>query len=196
MVAVGWNAVDDDGRDFSYMLDYKNSWNYLPYPTTLSVDRYIKWGMSIDAQAAFNIYDSTKIINGERNKPGYFGSFDANFKYSFYKFLQPMKWWDPYVSSGIGFVFRESYEDNIVPTFNITLGMNFWIKNFGIRLQTAGKLGLNADIWNTHADYVQHSASLVYRFPDRVKKDNSFNKKQYKWTKKSPKYKGGKKKRR
>lgn len=190
MVGVGWNVVDDDGRNFSHLLDYENSWQYLPYPTTLSVDRYIKKGMSVEAIAAFNIYDASKVVNDTTGLSGYFGSFDATFKYSFYQFLQPTRWFDPYVGAGVGFVYREAYKDDLVPTCNVTLGMNFWIKNFGIRLQTAGKLGLTSDIWTGHSDYVQHTAMLMYRFPDKAKKDNSFNKRKHKWTKDKPKYKG------
>jgi hypothetical protein len=44
MLGIGWSLVDDDGRAFGHLLDYKNSWNYLPYHSVISIDRYLaKW---------------------------------------------------------------------------------------------------------------------------------------------------------
>lgn len=190
MFGVGWNVVDDDGHDFSYMFDYKTGWNFLPYPATLSVDRYLKKGFSIDATLAYNMYKADKEINLVRNKPGTFFSVDIQGKYSFYQFLQPTQWFDPYISIGIGATYRTSYAQTVVPTTNLALGMNFWVKNFGLRLQTSGKLALVGNIYASDADYVHHSVSILYRVQGKEKRDKSFNNSKHGWVHKKSKYKG------
>lgn len=189
MIGVGWNVVDDDGRSFSHLLDVKNSWNYLPYPTTLSIDRYLAKGLSVDLEASYNVYSAAKCINGARNRPGQFAAIDLYGKYSFYKMFEPKKWLDPYVMIGAGVTYREAYPIAIIPTANVGLGLNILVKNFGIRLQTSCKLGLMGAIYTTDADYVQHSVSLVYRVQGKSKKDNSFSKSKHKWTHKKTKFK-------
>jgi len=189
MFGIGWNVVDDDGRAFSHLLDYKNSWNYLPYPSAISIDRYLAKGLSVDLQASYNVYSAAKCINGSRNRPGQFGALDLYAKYSFYKMFDPKKWFEPYVMLGAGVTYRDAYPINIVPTANLGIGFNFWYKNFGVRLQTTGKLGLVGTIYTSDSDYVQHSVSLLYRTSSKKKKDNSFSQKRHKWTHKNTKFK-------
>ncbi len=189
MIGIGWNVVDDDGRAFSYMLDVKNSWNYLYYPTTLSVDRYLKRGFSVEFVGAYNKYGANKCVNGQMNRPGTFVSLDLQGKYSFSEMLSESKWFDPYVCIGLGITYRDNYATQIVPTTNLALGANFWYKNAGLRLQTSGKLGLSGAIWTSDADYVHHSISLLYRFGSKSKR-NEFSKPKHKWIHQKERYRG------
>ena len=73
---------------------------------------------------------------------------------------------------------------------HVQFGANFWIKNVGIRLQTCGKLGITGNFFFTETNYLQHSASILYRFPGREKSKSSFDKRRYPWIHKKEKYKG------
>jgi len=187
---LGWNAVDDDGRDFCQPFDTKQSWNAPPFPSRLLVDKYLRKGFSLEFAGAYNNYKQGKLINDSTNRSGLFISADLNAKLSFAPLLYPMKWLDPYVSMGLGMTHRDAYDQTVVGTLNVSLGVNFWIyRNWGIQLQSSAKFGINGNFYTTNSDYLQHTASIVYKLPDRRDR-GSFQKKQHKWTKKRPKFKG------
>ena len=189
MIGLGWNVVDDDGLAFSKLLDYKNSWNYLYYPTTLSMDKYLKKGWSFDGALSCNRYSKSKLINDSTGVKGIFAAADASFKYSFLpRMAHYAQWLDLYFAFGAGITYRQTMSAPLTPMVSLSLGANLWFsKSFGLRLQTAGKLGLVSDIWTSKTDYVQHTIGLVYRIKP-VYKSNFSSKRQYKWTSKKRNY--------
>ena len=190
MVGAGWNFVDNDGRSHSHILDIKTSWIANYYPSYISVDRYLKKGFSVELSGGFNQFTERKMVN-EAYHAGHIYSADLHAKFSFYKFLQPMKWLDPYVGLGIGLTQVATVNTEMYPTANGIVGVNFWIKNFGIRSQGAAKFGLTSDIYNNDKNYIQYSAALLYRFPKRYATKSHYSKPRHKWTKdKSRKYSG------
>ncbi len=189
MFGLSWNVVDDDGQAFSNLFDVKGSWNYLPYPTRISIDKYLKKGWSLEGMVAYNKYTSSKLINDTTGLSGIFVSGDFHVKYSFYRFFAPTKWFDPYLSAGIGVTYRQVMSSAITPTCNIALGANFWFsKSWGLQVQTMGKLGLVSDIYTSKTDYLQHTVGVVYRKQPKRKHSRN-NKKRYGWTKETQKYK-------
>ena len=189
MFGLGWNAVDDDGLAFSNMFDYKNSWNYLYYPTTLSMDKYIRKGWSMDGSLSYTRYSTTKLINDSTGVKGVFVATDLSLKYSFLpRMAYYAQWLDMYLAIGVGLTYRQTMSTPITPMASLTLGANLWFsKSWGMRLQTSGKLGLVSGIWSSNTDYVQHTLGLVYRIKP-VYKSNFSNKRQYKWTSKKHNY--------
>lgn len=189
MFGISWNVVDDDGNAYSKLLDYQGSWNYLYYPSRISIDRYLRKGWSLEGMVAYNQYTKSKLINDTTGVSGIFISGDFHVKYSFYRFFAPVKWFDPYLSAGLGMTYRQVREFPITPTCNIALGANFWFsRSWGIQVQTMGKLGLTSDIYTGDADYIQHSIGIVYR-KQPSKKPNRFNKKRYGWTNEKQRFK-------
>ncbi|ASS47952.1 MAG: hypothetical protein A3D31_01330 [Candidatus Fluviicola riflensis] len=192
-VGISWNAVDDDGRDVCQPFDVKQSWNYPLFPSRIMVDRYLKKGLSLEFAGAYNNYTTDKLVNDTTGLSGLFISTDLNTKFSFYQLFYPMKWFDPYVSLGLGLTHRDAYSQTVTGNLNINVGFNFWIyRNWGLQLQTSGKLGINGQFFNTNADYMQHSLGVVYKFTES-RSHGSSNRKKYKWTKSRQKYRGGKK---
>lgn len=189
MFGLGWNVVDDDGLAFSNLLDYTTSWNYLYYPTTLSIDKYLKRGWSVDGALSYNRYTTSKLINDSTGVKGVFVAADVSLKYSFLpRMAYYAQWLDMYFAFGAGMTYRQTMSTPITPMLSLTLGANLWFsKSWGLRLQTAGKLGLVSDIWASNTDYVQHTIGLVYRVKP-VYKSNFSNKRQYKWTSKKRNY--------
>lgn len=189
MFGIGWNVVDDNGHTYDKLFDYEGSWNYLYYPSRLTVDRFLRKGWSWEAMGAYNEYTSSKLINDTTGLSGMFISADFHFKYSFRRIV-PIKWFEPYMSAGIGFTYRDVRLEPLTPTVNVAFGGNFWItKKWGIQLQTIGKLGIVSDIYNSNTDYLQHTVGIVYRKDGSKKSRNNFNKKQYGWTKDKQKFK-------
>lgn len=189
MIGAGWSFVDNDGRSHSHFLDFKGAWLMEPYPTHLIVDRYLKHGFSLELAASFNQMKGNKMVNGAY-PTGFMFSTDLTTRYSFYKFLQPMRWFDPYVGVGVGFTMINSGSQGMYPTANGVVGSNFWFGNFGLRVQGTIKFGITANMYYNDTNYLHYTGSLLYRFQKSYKKDNSFQKSKYKWARKKPgKYK-------
>lgn len=185
MIGAGWSFVDNDGRSHSHFLDIGNAWLLNPYPAHITVDRYLKHGISLELAASFNQY-SGKIVN-QTVSSGMMFSTDLTCRYSFYQFLQPTRWFDPYLGIGVGATLSSGF----YPTANGVVGVNFWIKNFGIRLQGAVKFGIVPKFYYNNTNYLHYTASFLYRFPKKDRRDNSFQQSKHKWAKKKPgKYKG------
>lgn len=68
-----------------------------------------------------------------------------------------------------------------------TFGINFWMNNWGIRLQGSTHFGLVAGFSSQNVSYLQAVGGVVYRFNTRDKSYNSSNKKMHKWATKKPK---------
>jgi len=186
MIGISWSAIEDDGSPFSGVFNVVNNWNYLLYPTRISVDHYLRDGWSIEAVGTYNTSLSNKTVNGITGASGIFISTDINSKYSFTNLYVPnLKWFDPYVNMGLGYTFRSRANTSPhVPTVNLGFGMNFWIShNFGIQLHSTAKLGLYPTRLKTSSNYLQHSTGLVYRWVNDEQSQDSSDKKRYKWTK-------------
>lgn len=182
MLCGGWNFVDDDGQGYKELLAIRNSWQMVPYPSYISVDRFTRKGWSWVATASYNQYNPKKLYNNEYGHFGYLVSADFAFKFSFYPWMRGIL--DPYFFGGAGATYRSVKSvAPIVPTIDGGLGLNFWIrKRLGIQVQSTAKLGV--DLTNpvkSNTNYLQHSVGLVYK-PQAGKPRNRFRKKQYKWT--------------
>ncbi|MCJ8288963.1 MAG: hypothetical protein HRT58_06065 [Crocinitomicaceae bacterium] len=184
MIGVSWSAIDDNGSKFGKLFDVNNSWNLLPYPSTITVDRYFKYGWSMEFGATYSKYKLGKLINDSTNYQGTFFSFDVNAKYSFYQLYAPSaRWIDPYLIAGVGYTYREEGAATHAPTVNIGGGINLWIyKGIGIRLNSTAKLGVYPGFWETPENYLHHSAGLVFRFgAGQRNKNKEFNRRKNKW---------------
>jgi OOP family OmpA-OmpF porin len=84
IIGMGWNAVDDDGNPFRNLFRFQPTWNILPYPTRLTLDRNIKNGWSAEIIFCYNKYKPNKDINNVIISGNYlFLSLDAMAKYHF-----------------------------------------------------------------------------------------------------------------
>lgn len=181
MFGISWNIVDNNEEKLPNLFDVKGSWNYLLYPTRISIDKYARKGWSYEGMVAYNRYTDDKIINDTTGISGIFLSGDFHVKYSFYRFMTSAKWFDPYLSAGLGFSYHSPLERKMTPTVNLALGMNFWVtKSWGIQLQTIGKLALVSDIYVSKMDYFQYTAGVVYRKQPNKKRHN-YHKKRHGW---------------
>lgn len=184
MFGVSWNAIDDNGSAYTYLFDVEGSWNYEYFPTRIFIDKYIYKSWSFEGSAAFNRYTPSKLINDTTGLNGIFVCGDLNMKYSFNRYMKQMKWFDPYISAGVGVTYRDTRQFPVTPTVNVNIGANFWFsRKFGFQLQTAGKLAIVSDLYVSDADYTQHSIGLVYRFSPKKGSSSGYRKPQHKWTK-------------
>lgn len=192
MVGVHWSVIEDDGNQLGDLFNVGRSWNYLYYPTKISVDRYLKYGWSLEGSATYMTYTPAKTVNDTTGLASMFMCVDVNGKYSLYNQYAPRaRWIEPYFTFGLGYTYRSSAAvAPHVPTLNLGLGVNFWMhKNVGFQLHTNGKLGLWPGFWDSglHTNYFQHSAGFVFRWTGGKNKNGDFSKPKHKWTKNQPK---------
>ena len=183
MFGVSWAAIDDNGSKFGKLFDVQNSWNLLPYPSSLTVDRYFKYGWSMEFGATYSKYKLGKLINDSTNFQGTFFNFDVNAKYSFSQLYAPRaRWIDPFLTAGIGYTYRQEGAATHAPTVNVGGGVNFWVyKGIGIRLQSAAKLGVYPGFWETPENYLQHSAGLVLKVGAGKNQNKEFKRQKNQW---------------
>ena len=197
MLGVHWSVIEDDGNQLGDLFNVASSWNYQYYPTKLSLDRYLRYGWSLEASATYNTYLPGKRVNDTTGLASIFFCADVNGKYSLYNLYAPrMRWIEPYFTFGLGYTFRSSAAvAPHVPTLNLGLGFNVWFhKNVGLQIHTNGKLGLWPGFWDSglHTNYFQHSAGIVARWGGGRKSNNAFSKKKHKWTRKTQRHKKNK----
>jgi hypothetical protein len=190
MIGLSWSLIDDNGEPFTKLFDVSGSYNFEYFPSKLMVDRYFRKGWSMEGLLTYNRFYSDKQINDTTGVEGLLFSGDVHLKYSFNRYFRRAKWFDPYISMGLGVTYRSVREQAITPTFNTTFGANFWFsRKWGAQVQTTGKLGLTADIYTGDADYLQHSLGVVYRFTPKRRSTNNFaSKRQHKWTNEKTRY--------
>ena len=157
---LGFNAVDDSGDELEDLFDIENEWNIVPFPSRISIGRYFKNGLGLEAIASYNKYKEGKIIDARINDSDkdYF-AFDARLSYDLNKIIGETGWFDPYLGVGIGYT---DANESGRGTFNGTAGFRTWFNDkWGLDFNTTGKWAFDTDNASNH---IQHAAGVVYRF--------------------------------
>ncbi len=61
---LGFNAVDDAGSEFDNVFNATDNWNIVPFPSRMSIGRYFKNGLGLEAIGSYNQYQEGKTIDG------------------------------------------------------------------------------------------------------------------------------------
>lgn len=161
IIGLGYNAIDDSGNVFDGLFNVSDEWNLLPYPSRISIGRYFKNGLGIEAIGSFNKYKEGKIIDGLVNTEDrdYLG-LDARLTYDLNKIIGQTGWFDPYVGIGLGYT---DANDQPRGTYNAVVGFRTWFSDkWGLDFNSTGKwsMGNEANVTN----HLQHAAGVVYQF--------------------------------
>ncbi len=159
ILGLGYNIVDDSGDVFDGLFSIKEQWNAVPYPSRLSMGRYFKSGVGVEAIASYNQYGEGKVIDGRINDTdkNYWG-IDARLSYDLNRLLGETGWFDPYVGIGAGYT-----DANELPrgTYNAVIGFRTWFSDkWGLDFNSSGKWSFGT----TASNHIQHAAGVVYRF--------------------------------
>lgn len=159
MVGLGYNFVDDSGNQFDKLLDFDNEWNAVAFPSRLSIGRYFKSGLGIEAIGTYNKYKTGKLIDGSINNEDidYFG-IDARLSYDLNKIIGETGFFDPYIGVGLGYTDANNQGRG---TYNGVIGFRTWFSDrFGLDFSSSGKWAMDSDATN----HLQHAVGAVYRF--------------------------------
>lgn len=161
IIGLGYNAVDDSGNVFDGLFNVSDEWNMLPYPSRLSVGRYFKNGLGLEAIGSYNKYKTGKIIDGAVNlsDTDYVG-LDARITYDLNKIIGETAWFDPYVGIGAGYTDANNLGRG---TYNAIVGFRTWFSDkWGLDFNSSGKWSMTQG--NGSTNHLQHAAGVVYQF--------------------------------
>lgn len=156
---LGYNFVDDSGHTFDDLIAFNSQWNAVPYPSRLSIGRYFKNGLGVEAITTYNKYKVGKIIDQEINTSDkdYF-AIDTRLSYDLNKLIGQTAWFDPYIGVGLGYTDANNEPRS---TYNAVLGFRAWFSDrLGLDLSTSGKWRTD----NTGTNHMQHAVGIVYQF--------------------------------
>ncbi|MCB0410160.1 MAG: hypothetical protein KDD29_08065 [Flavobacteriales bacterium] len=160
---VSGHVVDDDGDPFGNLFNVARTWNFLPYPTRLTVDGYYQAGFSFQAEFAYTQYKTGRVVNTDiktLNNWGTFFSSDFHVKFDLNEVFGPTNWFDPYVAAGYGMAMRSGLKKSITSTFNTGIGFNVWVwENLGFNAQSIAKFSMIEGTSN----YLHHSVGVIYK---------------------------------
>jgi OOP family OmpA-OmpF porin len=158
---VGVNTVHDSGDVSNNLFDISDEWNTVPFPSRISIGRYFKSGLGIEAIGTYNQYNKVKIIDGIPSSENidYFG-LDARLTYDLNKIIGQTGWFDPYVGIGIGYTDASKLGRG---TYNATVGFRTWFSDrWGLDFSSSGKWSIGSE--NDVTNHIQHAAGVVYQF--------------------------------
>lgn len=159
VVGLGINIVDDSATPFgSDFIKIKETWNSVPYPSRISVGRFLKNGVGMEAIGTYNRYREGKIVDGRINTAlREYYALDGKLSYDLNKLFGETGWFDPYIHAGAGY---SSIGSEGRMTGNAGFGFNTWLNDkWGINLNTMGKWGLKEGA----TKQLQHSVAVVHR---------------------------------
>lgn len=159
IVGLGFNAVDDSGDAFNDFTTIKGQWNAVAFPSRVSIGKYFKSGLGLEAIGTYNNYKKGNIIDGIVNPESisYYG-LDTRISYDLNKLIGETAWFDPFIGVGLGYA-----DANNTPrgTYNAIIGFRTWISNrWALDLSSSGKWSFG----NEASNHIQHAASVVYQF--------------------------------
>ncbi len=160
IIGLGYNIVDDSGNVLDEFFDINAEWNAVAFPSRVSIGRYFKSGIGLEAIATYNKYRVGKTVDGVINmqESDYFG-FDSRVTYDVNKLIGQTAWFDPYIGAGLGYTEANNISRG---TYNAILGFRVWFSDrWGLDLNSTGKWAMGDKGASNH---IQHGAGVVYQF--------------------------------
>lgn len=161
MFGVGFNAVHDSGNMFEGLFNVANEWHIVPFPSRVSIGRYFKSGLGIEAIGTYNQYQEGKLVEGVIIPADidYFG-LDARLTYDLNKIVGETGWFDPYVGIGAGYTDADNLGRG---TYNAVVGFRTWFSDrWGLDFNSTGKWAMSQS--DGASNHIQHAAGVVYQF--------------------------------
>ncbi|PCJ92300.1 MAG: hypothetical protein COA50_15865 [Flavobacteriaceae bacterium] len=159
MVGLGINIVDDSGDVFGDLFAVEEQWNSVAHPSRLSIGKYFKNGVGIEAIGTYNKYKVGKVVDGVINteEKNYLG-LDARISYDLNQIIGETGWFDPYVGIGAGYTDANNQGRG---TYNAVVGFRTWFSDhWGLDFNSSGKWSMGTDATN----HIQHGVGLLYQF--------------------------------
>ena len=159
MAGLGWNVINDSGSRLNNLTDFGDRYNYVIFPSRVSIGRYFKSGIGLEAIGTYNQYEEGNIIDGSVNPEDqdYF-ALDARLSYDLNKLFGQTGFFDPYLGVGLGY---SDANDVGFGTYNAIVGFRTWFNDkWGLDFNSSGKWAFG----NSGSNHVQYGAGVVYQW--------------------------------
>ncbi len=160
MLGLGFNFVDDSGDVFDELFAVGSQWNYVPYPSRISIERSTKSGLGFGAIGTYNKYKVGNIIDGVVNaEETTYLAIDGRVSYDLNKLYNEASWFDPYIGAGLGYTKANNKPRS---TYNAVIGFRTWLSDrWGLDFSSSGKWAMGN---NGATNHIQHAVGAVYQF--------------------------------
>jgi len=160
IVGIGFNVVDDAGSEFTSLFNVEENWNFVPYPSRLSIGYYFENGLGLEAIGSYNKYKEGKIVDNTINTQEIdYYAIDLKASYDLNKIIGETGFFDPYVGLGVGYTDANNQGRG---TYNATVGFRTWFNDrIGLDFNSTGKWAMSTDNATNH---IQHAVAVVYQF--------------------------------
>lgn len=157
---LGFNIVDDSGDVFDELFSVGEQWNFVPYPSRLSIERSTKSGFGFGAIGSYNKYQVGNTIDGRVNaEETTYLAIDGRVTFDLNKLYAESSWFDPYVGVGAGYTDANNQSRG---TYNAVVGFRTWISDrWGLDFSSSGKWAMGD---NGATNHIQHAAGVIYQF--------------------------------
>lgn len=159
MVGLGWNIVNDSGSRFKNLTDFEDRYNAVAFPSRVSIGRYFKSGIGLEAIGTYNVYKEGKIIDGMVNPEDqdYF-AIDGRLSYDLNKLVGQTGFFDPYLGAGLGYT---NANDVGFGTYNAVVGFRTWFNDrWALDLNSTAKWNMGDE----GSNHIQYGVGAVYQF--------------------------------
>ncbi len=156
---VGWNFVSDTGERLQNPFKTEDRINGVAFPSRLSIGRYFRSGIGLEAIATYNKYKEGNIIDNIVNPEDkdYFG-IDARLSYDLNKLVGQTGFFDPYLGVGLGYTDANDVDRG---TYNAVVGFRTWFNDrWGMDFSSSGKWSFGDEASN----HIQYAAGVIYQF--------------------------------
>lgn len=167
-LGFGVNIVDINKDGLSDVLSTlkdglgTKDWNAIPAISTVTVSRYMNYGLSVGVSASFNKIDTGLAADDSDGLSFYAVNVAAKYDLNSIDFIGDTSWFDPYVELGLG----ETWIDNDAAfTIKAGLGFNTWFnEHVGMNFDASFNSGTQSFASVNTSNYFQHSIGLIIRF--------------------------------
>ncbi len=159
MVGLGWNIINDSGDRLDNITDFDDRYNFVLFPSRISIGRYFKSGIGLEAIGTYNEYEAGNIIDGRilTEDKDYF-ALDARLSYDLNKLFGQTGFFDPYLGVGLGF---SDANDVGFGTYNGIVGFRTWFNDkWALDFNSSGKWAFG----DAGSNHVQHGVGVIYQF--------------------------------
>lgn len=160
MFGLGFNMVDDSGDLLDGFFEVEEEWNYVAFPSRVSIGKYFRSGVGVEAIGTYNRYKVGKTIDGsvQTEKTDYY-AFDTRVSYDLDRLVGASGWFDPYIGVGLGYTNANRVSRG---TYNGVVGVRTWLSDhWGLDVNASGKWSMGDKVISNH---LQYGLGVLYQF--------------------------------
>jgi hypothetical protein len=160
-ISLGFNAVDDSGNNAEDLFNVSEAWNFVPYPSRISLGKVYDNGFGFELIGSYALYKKNKEVDFvELPADIDYYALDTRVTYDLNEFFKTQGWFDPYLGMGLGYAKANEIGRT---TFNGVIGFRAWLsEDWALDFNSSGKWAISDNVLATN--HLQHAIAILYKF--------------------------------